>query len=189
VRLFVAVDVSPETRAELTRVRERLERSIAAARKPPRITCVAAEGAHVTLRFIGDVSDDTGSALVSLLSEPFPLEPFDVRWDALGTFPGGRSPRVVWIGTSRDVVPLATLARFVETRLEPVVGPGESRPFKAHVTVGRVKERGSGFDWPTAIAKVCLRPTMTHVDHVTLYRSRLSPKGPTYTALTTTLLR
>lgn len=182
MRLFVAADISEETRAQIRAIREQLTAQFVEARDAPRVTWVKDEGAHVTLRFIGEVSDERAAAIQTVLLSDVVLEPFDVRWDRLGTFPGGRSPRVIWIGATSGGGGLAELARQVEDRLTPVVGPGETRPFKAHLTVGRVKEPGR-FIWPEALSRVTLEPTMTHVDHITLYRSRLSPKGPTYSSI------
>ena len=142
----------------------------------------------MTLRFIGEVSDDCAAQIETALLPDFALGPFDVQWNRVGTFPGGRSPRVLWIGASRGNEKLAELAQLVEARLIPIVGPAESRPFKAHLTVGRIKEPGR-FVWAEAVSRLQLEPSATRVDHVTLYRSRLSPKGPTYTEMLRTLLK
>ena len=182
MRLFVAADVGDETRAQIRAVREQLAPLLAAARRPPRVTWVKDEGAHVTLRFIGEVSDEAGEEIEGALTPDFAMKAFEVRWDRVGTFPGGRSPRVIWIGPAVGADELGDLAREVEDRLAPLVGPGEVRPFKAHLTIGRVKEPGR-FEWSDALSRVRLEPTVTRVDHVTLYRSRLSPKGPTYTEM------
>jgi 2'-5' RNA ligase len=158
-------------------------------RYPPRVTWVRDEAAHVTLRFIGEVSDDVARTVEEALRAPFDLPVFDVKWDQLGTFPGGRAPRVVWIGTTEGVKPLSALASRVAARLDPLIGAGETRPFKAHLTVGRIKEPGRNVNWRELLTRVRLKRTITRVDHVTLYQSRLSPKGPTYTVVCQSSLR
>jgi RNA 2',3'-cyclic 3'-phosphodiesterase len=189
MRLFVAADISDSTRAALRAVRDSIAPTIASARMPPRVTWVKDESAHVTLRFVGHVPDDVGAAIAGALAEPFDLAPFRVRWETIGTFPGGRSPRVVWMGATEGAEKLATLATLVAERLDPIVGPGENRPFKPHLTIGRIKVPGRHVDWPRIVAEAQPEPTTTRVDHVTLYQSRLSPKGPTYTAVSKTPLR
>lgn len=188
MRLFVAADVGDRTRAQIRAIREQLIPELAASRRAPRVTWVREDGAHVTLRFIGEVSDECGAEVKAALSPDLALGPFQVRWDRVGTFPGGRSPRVLWIGASSGGEQLAELARLVDERLSSVVGPGESRPFKAHLTVGRIKEPGR-FVWAEAVSRLDIEPSVTRVDHVTLYRSRLSPKGPTYTEMLRTPLK
>jgi 2'-5' RNA ligase len=78
---------------------------------------------------------------------------------------------------------LRNLVAGVDERLDPVLGEGRDHEFKAHLTVGRVRQAGRGFSWRAALDAVQVSPTVTRIADVTLYQSRLSPKGPTYTAL------
>jgi 2'-5' RNA ligase len=182
VRLFVAIDVSDDTRAHLGRVRNVLEQQLAASRTPPRVTWVAESAAHVTLRFIGEVSEDTAEKVKAALAPPFARPPYELQFDGVGTFPNARRPRVVWIGASRGQEETAALADTVNARLDPILGPGEERTFRAHLTVARVKEAGR-FDWAAAVAAADRGRSRSPIDHVTLYQSKTSPKGPAYTAL------
>jgi 2'-5' RNA ligase len=197
VRLFVAADIDDQTRAQLPPVRNAIESAVAQAVVAPRVTWVRPELAHVTLRFIGEVPDAVGENAAAALGRGFEMPPFEIRWTHLGTFPrAGRTaqdgddrrrprnfPKVIWIGAATGRESLARLARLVDERLMPIVGAGDTRPFKAHLTIGRVRDPGRGVDWSDAIAQARLEPTTTLVDHVTIYQSKLSPKGPTYTAL------
>jgi 2'-5' RNA ligase len=180
MRLFIAADIADDTRGQLTAVREQLEAGLRALRNAPRITWVKPENAHVTLRFIGEEAEECATRLRTAMGEPLDSPPFAVTWDRVGTFPGGRSPRVVWIGATSGRDELAALAARVNARLEPLIGRAESRPFKAHLSVGRIRESAGRIDWPAIIAQVSVGCTTTTVDHVTLYQSTLSPKGPTY---------
>jgi RNA 2',3'-cyclic 3'-phosphodiesterase len=203
VRLFVAADIDDHTRAQLPLVRDAIESAVAEAAVPPRVTWVRAELAHVTLRFIGEVPDAVGESATAVLASGFEMPPFEIHWTHLGTFPrAGRTardgqerrgrrtfPKVIWIGAATGGESLARLAQLVNERLTPIVGAGDSRPFKAHLTIGRVRDAGRGVDWSEALAHARLEPTTTLVDHVTIYQSKLSPKGPTYTALCAASLR
>jgi 2'-5' RNA ligase len=188
VRLFVAIDVSDDTRAQLRRVRETLEQRLAANRKPPRVTWVAEAAAHVTVRFIGEVSEDTGEKVKSALASPFHQSPYDLQFEGVGAFPNARRPRVIWIGATRGQEETAALAAAVNARLDPIIGTGEERSFRAHLTVARVKEP-MPFDWDGAFAATAAGRSRSPIDHVTLYQSKTSPKGPAYTAICTILLR
>ena len=188
MRLFVAIDIDEQTRAQLAQARESIARIVSSGPQPPRITWVREEAAHVTLRFIGETPDAQVSAIQDALAPRFPLAPFEVEWHTLGTFPAGRHPRVVWVGPTRGAETLQHLAAEVNDRLRAVVGPPESRPFSPHVTLGRIKEPGRGADWRKSLETTEWRPTVTTVDHVTLYASRLSPKGATYTAVSQSFL-
>jgi 2'-5' RNA ligase len=187
VRLFVALDPSAETRAQVGAVRDALAARVAAADRLPRVTWVAEQAAHVTLRFIGEVSDDLAARVRSALVEALPVSPYELRFAGVGAFPTLRRPRALWLGTEGGDEQTERLVRAVDARLDPILGHGQSRRFRAHLTVGRVKEPAP-FDWAAAVADVKALPTSTFVDHVTLYQSRTSPKGPTYTALCVTPL-
>jgi 2'-5' RNA ligase len=188
VRLFVAVDVDDRTRALMAGARDAIQSVLSTAGVAPRVTWVKEEAAHVTLRFIGEISEDTLDPIKRALGKRHHIAPFDIEWDHVGTFPAGRHPRVIWIGPSANVGAMTALAADINSRLEPIVGAGESRPFNAHITLGRVKDPGRSVDWPRALAAVRWTPTVTRVDHVTLYSSRTSPKGAIYTALATVRL-
>lgn len=203
MRLFVAVDIDDETRAQFAAAREAMRSVLEKARVPPRVTWVKDEAAHVTVRFIGETPEDRVRVISEALGAGFTAPAFDMRWERLGTFPAlrhavegrerngrahGRSPSVIWLGPSNGSAPLARLAQAVNERLDPLIGAGESRAFKPHVTIGRVKDPGRGVDWAQALSARPWRPTTTRVDHVTLYASRTTPAGAVYTALCKVLM-
>ena len=187
MRLFVAIDVSVETRAQLRRVRDALEKRLAASRKAPRVTWVAHDAAHVTLRFIGEVSEEAAEKVRGALAAPIDGRAYSLQFEGLGAFPTMRRPSVIWIGATEGQSDTAALAAEVNARLDPIIGAGEKREFRAHLTVARVKEQ-IRFDWPAALAGIDAGRSRSAIDHVTLYQSRTTPKGPTYTALLKTPL-
>jgi 2'-5' RNA ligase len=188
MRLFIAVDVNDEVRAEMRRVRLAIEAALTASRRTPRVTWVSPAVAHVTLRFVGEVGDAAAAALVAAFAVRFEIPVFELRWQGLGAFPAGRSPRTLWIGAAAGEAAMAQLASEVESRVAPIVGAGDARAFRGHLTLGRVRDAGRGVDWPTILAAIPCGPATQKVDTVTLYRSQLSPRGPTYTALKRALL-
>ena len=185
MRLFVAVDLSPETRAQVSDVQGQLGVALA-SRRPPRISWVKPDGAHVTMRFLGEVPEQYVERIANLLgSRQLADRRFEIVWETVGAFPDLRKPRVLWIGATSGTESLGALAGVVRERLATVGSATEDRPFRPHVTIARVRDPGIGVSWPTALSKVHLTPTISPVDHVTLYQSQLSPKGPRYTAMAT----
>jgi 2'-5' RNA ligase len=78
--------------------------------------------------------------------------------------------------------------RAVSQRLETLI-PAEDRPYSPHLTLARVKE-------PAGLSRAILFEGLTgrqfgtvHVDAITLFESRLSPKGATHVPLQRTALR
>jgi RNA 2',3'-cyclic 3'-phosphodiesterase len=68
-------------------------------------------------------------------------------------------------------------------RLEGIEFRRESRPFSPHLTLARFKDGGSPADRERIASARLESAGECTIDHVTLYQSRLSPRGPTYTPL------
>jgi RNA 2',3'-cyclic 3'-phosphodiesterase len=187
VRLFVAVDISDDTRAAMRDVRRAIERAVSVAAVPPRITWVSESVAHVTVRFIGEVDDEAAARVAASLLAPIDMAPFDIEWATVGAFPAGRAglraPRALWIAATAGASSLVELATAVNRRLVGHVGAGDARPYSPHLTIGRVKLPGRHVPWADALAAAQPNPTRSRIDRVTLYRSQLSSRGPTYTAV------
>lgn len=183
MRLFIAIDVHQAVRDAMRRARDRIERSLQSLRQAPRITWVSPEVAHVTVCFIGEVEEAMAQRLAEAVRPDIDLRPFDVTWQGLGVFPSTRAPRAIWMGAAGAVEPLEAVADRVRRRVEGVTGSVDARPFRAHLTLGRVRDRAPSLDWRRVLEASAEGPVASPVDHVTLYRSDLSSRGPTYTAI------
>jgi 2'-5' RNA ligase len=188
MRLFVAVDIDDRTRGGVARAIDVLRTALEAAQSSARVSWVAPDRLHLTLQFIGQVSEDTAAAIEARLGPPFELPAFEMRLGSIGTFPPGGRPRVVWLALDRGADALAALHEEVQRRLADVPFRRESRAFSPHLTLARFKHGGTRVD-VERISRVALRPAGgCTIDRVTLYQSRLSPRGPTYTPLRVTPL-
>jgi RNA 2',3'-cyclic 3'-phosphodiesterase len=173
MRLFVAIEISPEIRDKITEYISRLKPNLAGAR------WVRSDGLHITLKFLGNVADErcksVGEALRGITAPSLNLS---VR--NIGFFPNPRSPRVLWTGIEAGPE-LATLAQHVDGALAPLGFDREKRAFNPHVTLARFKEpRGK-----VSVSSIEEKPsfgTMTAKDFH-LYESKLSPQGSRYIKL------
>jgi 2'-5' RNA ligase len=189
-RLFVAVDVGDDVRREVTRVVSTLTAKLEAVKTPPKVVWVKPSALHVTITFLGAVEGPEVERLQTLLAPPIPIEPFDIEWRGLGTFPNNRHPRALWIGVIRGAAALAQVEAEVSKRLAGDHAVQlDDRALLPHLTVGRVKMAGAGIDWPTVLQSVEVKRVTSVVDRVTLYRIELSQKGPHYTGLVSAPLR
>jgi len=184
VRAFIAVELPPDIKDALKSVQDLLRKTGADVR------WVRPEGIHLTLKFLGDMDasivDDLAGALKGSLEGRGAV---GLRLGGTGVFPNRRAPRVVWAGLDGDVDRLAELAEIVEGVCEGFGFERETRPFKPHLTLGRVKSRrGTG-----ALLDV-LDEAGKRIDrdfgaqHVCLIRSELRPTGAVYTVLAQILL-
>lgn len=178
VRCFVAVAVEAEVRRRLAEV----VGDLAAAGADVR--WVREEGLHCTLRFLGSVEAERLAAVQSALAAALVgAVRFDARVGGLGTF-GGRAPRVVWAGLGDDDGGFAELAARVAAAVEALGFAAEDRPFRPHLTLGRVRSRRG---WG-ALAEALRTHAdddfgVTAVDRVALYRSQPTGDGSVYTVL------
>jgi 2'-5' RNA ligase len=184
MRLFVALEIDEDVRRAAEDVIGMLRRKLARLAGAESVKWVPPRNLHVTLRFIGFVDEATASAVREALAPPIAVPAFAVMYSGAGAFPPSGSPRVLWIGITAGEAPMRELAAEVERRLSQAGlagGPGAS-PFHPHLTVGRLRQ-------PVAGAGRAIREILREVggigtsavSQITLFESRLSPKGPDYT--------
>jgi 2'-5' RNA ligase len=172
VRAFVAVVPPPEALAALLRAVEPL--------RGPGASWVPAERLHVTLAFLGDVTEPVAGAVATALAGAVAgVAPFEARVAGGGAFPRAARPRVLWAGVEGDALPL--LARAAR-RAARAAGVRQARePFVPHVTVARV--RAATVDGPAAVAALGrIEGEPWTVTEVVLMRSVLGPH-PSYEPL------
>ena len=136
------------------------------------------------------MDDEHGGRIVAALARPLETAPFQLALESVGTFPGSGLPRVVWVGIGGGQAGAAAAHHGIETRLTALGVPTETRTFRPHLTLGRVREiRGTqAAELVKAARGLRIDPVPALVESLTLYRSYLSPKGPRYEPLTRTPL-
>ena len=188
MRLFIGIEIAPAVAAATLELIVQLQAASARLAPRSRITWVTPDRLHVTVRFIGHVDDSRVDEIHDVLALPFSVDPFDLTIAGVGTFPPNGSPRVVWAGLGRGRDQLVALEATVSARLADAGVPREERPYKPHLTLARVRDAAGLRPAPLVgnLREVALGTTS--VDAITLFESRLSPKGPAYVALARTPL-
>ncbi len=173
LRVFVALPIPEPQRHALARY------LVAGAAAAPGYRWVEPEALHLTLRFLGSV--DT-ALLERVRAELGRVRqgPFRLGLGSQGTFPGRGQPRVIWLGLAEGAEPCAQLAAAVDAACCSAGVPPETRPFRAHVTVARARDRCPP---PLRLADPPrLDPWMA--DEFVLFESQLRPgSAPRYVSL------
>jgi 2'-5' RNA ligase len=176
VRLFVAINFPVALRQGLWSATE----SLRAGQLPVR--WVNPEGMHLTLKFLGEVADDRQPDLTSALRRAAATSrAMTLTVAELGAFPDPRRPRVVWAGVSPEPA-LELLQHRVEQEFAALGFPSEGRPFRPHLTLGRVKRDAPAraFDHlEELLAGISYEETVT-VSAVELMRSLPTRAGSQY---------
>jgi RNA 2',3'-cyclic 3'-phosphodiesterase len=191
MRLFLGIELSPELKGAAATVSSRAQASIEKTAPRAPIRWVNPENLHITTWFLGEVDDERAKRLRAALEAPFTTPRFALRLEGVGTFPPSGRPRVIWIGISKGVDSLISLHQELAQRLPPIQFEAERRAHSPHLTLARVKEirAADAAALRRALGSLRLPAANGEVGHLTLFRSRLSPKGSQYEALLRVPLR
>jgi 2'-5' RNA ligase len=180
-RLFIAAELPLEVKAELSGAQERLRRG------GPPVRWVAPAAMHLTLKFLGETDaallDDLGAAMRGALAGTGPIA---LRLGAAGAFPSLGRPNVLWVGVGGEVAALARAAARLDEALAGMGIAREQKPFRAHLTLGRVRREATREQQERLGAAVRELPPGTAewtVDRVVLFRSELRREGPVYSEI------
>jgi len=183
MRLFIALSLGPEVENYLG--------AVIADLKPHggSVKWVAAHNIHLTVRFLGDTEEERVPKIKQLIdSVASEHASVTTTIDRLGAFPNLRRPRVVWAGISDNVEALQKLARQVELGVRKLRFEKESKGFKPHLTLGRIRKPQSLDKLTAHMQAVQLEPITLTLDRLVLFKSTLTPQGPIYDRLHEALL-
>ena len=133
---------------------------------------------HVTLKFIGEVDEGMAEDVDAALSAVRGAPP-NVAIEGIGCFESRNKVRAVWAGVAPDD-PLSALRDRIETAVAQAGGPAETRKFKPHVTLARLKRAPLAGVQPYLQAHDGLRLTPFTPPSFQLFRSHLGKKGAHY---------
>jgi len=187
MRTFIALELDDVIQNRLAKLQKSLRTQLALAHNPDLrgIKWTDPRQIHLTLNFLGEVEDqeimDICRAIDAVTAE---CEPFDMEFGAMGTFPEGKSARIIWVGLAVPCPPLMALQKTLETQLAQLGFPPENRGYKAHLTLARINNTQLGFaarDLVNNLPK--LESQLQPAEAVTVFHSQLTRQGPIYTAM------
>jgi 2'-5' RNA ligase len=188
IRAFIAIDLPAEAKDALREVSAALGGLVPrGAVGTAAVRWVRPEQMHLTLRFLGDTPDERLPAILAALDGVAGRHaPFALRLSGVGCFPNARRPRVVWVGLAGEEAALLALKTDLDAALTPLGWPPEDKPFRAHLTLGRVKDEHAAANatWAADVPPLPVPAAALH-----LIQSDLRPDGPVYTILHTAQLR
>jgi 2'-5' RNA ligase len=178
-RTFIAIELPPQVRTHLADCQQRLKRAEGDVR------WVRPDLIHLTLVFLGDVPTEMLADLEKSVREALaPFGALTLRVQGAGRFPPRGLPRTIWIGLEDPSGNLAKLQAALARATVAFAEKPEDRAYTPHLTLGRVKSPRGGRDLAGAIdAMAGATGPSLEAGEVTIFKSDLSPQGPTYTAL------
>jgi 2'-5' RNA ligase len=181
IRAFIAFELPQSVLSSVRSVQDRLRSFGFQIRWVPPVNI------HLTLKFLGDIQtadvEKIGNAVTRSVADATPLSLFV---EGVGVFPDMRRPRVLWLGISGQLDALKQLQKRLEVQLSLSGYPKERRPFRGHLTLGRIKGKIDTQKLQFAMdACKDFRSSPFVASEVCLIQSRLKPAGAEYSRLMT----
>ena len=183
LRLFFAVDATALA-PQLLALQQQWLTALAdqKAKAPSRAVAVAPENLHMTLLFLGNLTQAQCDNLIlattaARLGEQ--LSPFSVTLCRSGLFP---SAKVAWLGPATTPAPLTRLEQQLRALVSELGLAVEPRPYRPHITLLRKASITVNQDLATALAPPPA-PLTLPVNEFALYESRSTPDGVRYLPL------
>lgn len=179
IRTFIAIEIPDGIKAAMVDVQGALRKTGAD------VGWTRPEGVHLTLKFLGPVE----AAVIPKLSAAVETAIKDeasltVEVKGTGVFPNARAPRVIWLGLGGDIDAMAELARKVDAACEGLGFKPEDRPFKPHLTLGRVKSsKGSKALMDALKSFENVELGGFKAESVSIMKSELKPSDAVYTQI------
>jgi 2'-5' RNA ligase len=176
-RAFIAIDLPESVKSFLSEAQEALK-SYGFG-----VKWVRPQNIHLTLKFLGDTATadtDKIAEAMTLAAMNCPIVSLTAK--GIGVFPNVRRPRVIWAGLNGRVQTLANLQQTLNAHLANLGFATDTRAFKSHLTLGRVKGKIASDRMIAAIDKLKELESESFETHaVILFKSELRPSGAVYT--------
>ena len=183
IRSFIAIELPEAVKTGLQQIQTELTL--------PRysfVKCVAPEGIHLTLKFLGNISAQKVTEITRVMEQASQgVSPFQLQITEVGAFPNMRRPRVLWVDIRGEVDKLVGWQLRIDNGLVPLGFTKEARPFTPHLTLARIRENCSpgdrlrfGETLDGSHVEVDYRFTVSSLN---LMRSQLLPAGAVYSRL------
>ena len=178
-RVFCAIELP-------TSLREQLAGHISSLRSATEANASwsSPESIHLTLKFLGEVEVERVARVSSAVAAAVTsLAPFKIRAEGAGAFPPRGAPRVLWIGINDAEGKLVDLHARIEAEFAKAGFPKESRPFRPHLTLARVRKPVGASALAAAHKERPFTPGDITVSELAVIRSELSSRGSKYTTI------
>lgn len=178
-RLFLAINLPLNIKNELADLVVKLHQD----NKNKTIKWVEENNFHLTLHFLGDTTEEKikqiNQALQPITEKFNPLN-YQLA-NKISAFPNLQEPKVIFLEMKElNNGQTFELHKQIGEGLESLGFTIDKRPFRLHLTLGRVK-----FKTSLQIPDFVLKVTNFSVNSIDLMASQLSPTGPKYTKITT----
>jgi len=140
---------------------------------------VAPENLHITMAFLGDVDYDSLIAIGKAMETAVEgISAFPARLGPIGTFPS-----VIWVGLDEGNRECEAIYKKLKPALLNAGFRLDDKRYHPHITIARSRSRMDFSEKNAFECKILPQTNAFIIDGITLFESRLHPKGPEYSPL------
>ena len=182
-RTFIALEMDESVQRYLGDITHQM------AQELPNLRWVDPAGIHLTLAFLGELTDEqVAKAVQATEAAAQQVSPFEYRLSGLGIFGSPRQPRVIWMGIEEPSGKLVQLHRALNRELRQRRFEVEKRPFSPHLTLSHVKaplepDEQQRLQHLLASKQPLQHSSLHPVHHLSVMKSELFRTGAKYTCL------
>jgi 2'-5' RNA ligase len=179
IRTFIAFKLPKNITSSISEIQNRFKSYAFNAR------WVNPENIHLTVKFLGKTNyTDIEKVSEIIINAVNSYTPVSLAVKGAGVFPGIKRPRVIWVGLTGEIEKLTGIQNDIEENLEKLGFPREKRPFRGHLTLGRIKGKID----PKKLLDVMKKfekfeSELFIADKIFLFKSDLKSTGSIYTEL------
>ncbi|MCK4624986.1 MAG: RNA 2',3'-cyclic phosphodiesterase [Phycisphaerae bacterium] len=180
LRTFLALPLNETIVERLVEVQQSLSSAGA------RVRWVDGENLHLTIKFLGDVTDEQLPEVCRVAEESArQIEPFEFSVAQVISIPQAGAMRMVWVGIDEQTGKLNRLHELLEESYAEMGFGKESRSFRPHLTLGRVKSGQNVKQLRAAIDEIAEAEFgIASINEMIVFSSQLTPDGPIYSPMT-----
>jgi RNA 2',3'-cyclic 3'-phosphodiesterase len=184
IRLFIAFPLEQSVTDQLGRMITSLKQYGAD------VKWVAPQNIHLTTCFLGDTDQSKVPAINKIIDEIASQHSKVVtKINLVGGFPTIERARVIWAGMAEGGEQLGATTAALVGKVRRLGFTLDDKPFKPHLTLGRVREGGTMGELGTFLKSYSYDPIPVTFDRLTLFESTLTPQGPIYKGLHSGMMR
>ncbi|MCX7965023.1 MAG: RNA 2',3'-cyclic phosphodiesterase [Syntrophorhabdaceae bacterium] len=174
MRAFIAFELPSDIKSYLSTIINTMSSKIRD------VKWVSTDGLHITMKFLGEIEEAKIDIIKNSLTH---LEnryaPFKLILSEIDAFPNKKRPRVIVVNLKNGVDIVRNIFQDIENNLENIGFEKETRSFKPHITLGRMRT-----SMPILEKMIPILEEKTFiVEGLTLFKSTLTNKGAIYDPL------
>ena len=177
-RVFIGIPIGRQIKSILPIVKSAVNCN------PNCIKWIPAENIHLTLSFLGNIRVKDILHLIESLEKKITSNDFQLTITGTGVFPSSKSPKVLWLSISKGIDELTLLQSQVEKSVRELKDDYENNTFTPHISIARIRRLHAKIDVLPFLNSV-YSPIELDVNSISMYESKLFPKGAQYTVLDT----